>query len=675
MGDAAAWWLTCEQFADLAGLPTRTARHAIAKAAAGQPVRKWPVAVRLTESRGGRSGLRYEVALSSLPEALQRAFRAEHANANLAVACDGNDFRRITPIVPAPNQSAEVLRRWRIIEDAAAYPSRSSERAAEIERASAKHRVPVRTIQRWLKRLDDAGDDIAALGRALPSDAGRPRIVVSREFDKRFLAAGHSAELLAELGEFVTQKLRAWWASPAQRHGWTRVRLEVVTELRRECQARGIDLVRAAFHLSRYRVQEHEHFRRVDIYQHDRKRFDDEKPRITRNNAALRPMQLVCGDVQPNDCIVRRPDGTGEFTVKLIAFQDVGTHRIFPYFVQVAKGEGVRQEHIAEAFCAMVADPHWGMPEGLYLDNGSEFKILAKTEIKAALKAMGEAGERCVIHAKPYSGASKPIESKFSMLQRAVWSQMEGFSGGDRLNKKTHQVGRKTKPYSGTFQDFVAEATLRIRDFEAWPLQSGSFKGKSPLDAYSEHLSAGWRPVRVDQLALDATFCQASSALVRQGRVRTGGAVYTHPELPTLNGRTVPLSLPWRRGALPLFKHPDHGWTGLMPAMAHLPLDVAGAHEAGRLQKREARSIRDLKRAAGPVDPGANVNFRVTEIPTIAAPAPLMDAMLASEAEDMAIARADAARRTAEQQPARRKPRDLLAETIQLEKDYGLKRA
>lgn len=669
-------WLPVPAFGELAGISRRAALKAASAANQGRTWNGYPLTIReVSGGRGGRSGIRYEVALSSLPEALQRAFRDAHACDIVSHACEGNDFRRIIPIIPAPNQSAETLRRWRIMGDALAHPPRSSERAAEIERASAKHRVPVRTIQRWLKRLDDADGDIAALGRSLPSDAGRPRIVVSREFDKRFLAAGHSVQVLAELGEFTTQKLRAWWASPAQRHGWTRVRLEVVTELRRECAARGIDLPKSAFHLSRYRVQPQEHYRRVDIYQHDRKRFDDEKPRIMRNNAALRPMQLVCGDVQPNDCIVRRPDGTGEFTVKLIAFQDVGTHRIFPYFVQVAKGEGVRQEHIAEAFCAMVADPHWGMPEGLYLDNGSEFKILAKTEIKTALRALGEAGDRCVIHAKPYSGASKPIESKFSMLQRAVWSQMEGFSGGDRLNKKTHQVGRKTKPYSGSFEAFVAEAMLRIRDFEAWPLQSGSFKGKSPMDAYAEHLASGWRPVRVDQLALDATFCKADSALVRQGRLRSGGIAYTHPELAALNGRKIPLSLPWRRGAPPLFKHPDHGWTGLVPVMAHLPLDMAGAHEAGRLQKRETRSIRDLKRIAGPVDHAANINFRVAELPNMAAPAPLMDAMLASEAEDMAIARADAARRTAEQQAERNKPRDLLAEAIQLEKDYGLKRA
>jgi hypothetical protein len=79
------------------------------------------------------------------------------------------------------------------------------------------------------------------------------------------------------------------------------------------------------------------------------------------------------------DVIVRRDDGSTAWP-KIVAFMDAGTGRVFVYPVLLERGEGVRQEHVVEAFLSMVADPAWGFPQGLYLDNGSEFGALAKID-------------------------------------------------------------------------------------------------------------------------------------------------------------------------------------------------------------------------------------------------------------------------------------------------------
>ena len=77
----------------------------------------------------------------------------------------------------------------------------------------------------------------------------------------------------------------------------------------------------AAFRLPKDRVEQVSHFRIVDIHANDRKRFDDMKPRIRRDNSRFLPMEQVVMDVKPLDNIVLRADGKGEWTVRMIAFR------------------------------------------------------------------------------------------------------------------------------------------------------------------------------------------------------------------------------------------------------------------------------------------------------------------------------------------------------------------
>jgi hypothetical protein len=425
----------------------------------------------------------------------------------------------------------------------------------------------------------------------------------------------------------MTRVIAGIWQSPVQRAGWKRVRLEALTCLKRECALRGFDLpARATFDLSRRRIEELRYHRAVDIMAHDAKRHDDAKPRIRRDNSRFAPMEQIVMDVKPLDCVVARPDGSHAYP-KLIGFFDSGTHRLFGRIILLPPGEGVRQEHVTDAFLDMVQSPDWGFPQQLYFDNGSEYKHFYL--IRDAIKLISDLNNRVIIHAKPYSGASKPIESKFAVLDRHITSQMGGYTGSDRMDKKIHRMGKAAKPYNGSIEEFEREFFERLADLHAMPIGSGPFRGRSPLEIYHDHLDQGWRPVAVHRLALDCAFAkQLGPRKVDRGVITIGQQRYRHEQLAQFAGRRVPVVKPYRRSAWPLANLPEVGWVALEPEMLCLPGDVGGAQDAGRLQKQHNQAVRRLKSRALPFDPTNNVRERVAALPTRAAPAPMIDVMM-----------------------------------------------
>jgi hypothetical protein len=562
---------------------------------------------------------------------------------------DENDDQHTSAIVAhvspskftaASKQSATIAERYRVLRLIMDTPPRSKERQQAVLDASKHHEVPVRTIYRWIAQCEKHGWDMDALGRKEPADAGKQRVWVSREFDRHYRAAGYDQVALQELADWLTRLIAGWWQSPVGRAGWKRVTRETLTSLARECRERGFDLPAPAFKVSRRRIEELRFHRVVDIMQNDAKRFDDAKPRIRRDNSKLAPMEQIVMDVKPVDNQLTRPDGSLACP-KLIAFMDNGTHRTFGKMFLLPPNEGIRQEHVTQAFLEMVQDPDWGFPQTLYRDNGSEFAHFDL--IRDALKMIAEEGARVIINAKPYSGASKQIESKFSVLDKHIFSLMGGYIGSDRMDKKVQRVGKDAKPYEGSLEDFEAEFKLRLRDFETWEIGSGPFMGRSPTQIYRDHVDAGWRPVSVNPLALDCAFAkQLGDRKVDRGAIRIGPDRFRHPELAAFCGRRVRVIKPFRRDAWPLADLPEIGWVALEPEMQHLPGEIAGAVEAGRMQTQHRKATRKLKAKAAKVDPLTNISTRVAALPTRAAPAPIIDLLMSQEAERFAGARIEA---------------------------------
>ena len=504
----------------------------------------------------------------------------------------------IHPGAPAAAQEERIEQRFTAIAPTLLHPRGSAGRAQALHTAAANGEHELRTLQRWLARYEACG--IGGLANIRPRNAGRRRVSVSRAFDRAALHAQLDAGQLDEIGEELDRSLKGLWASRAERAGWREIRRLAEMLLTEACEARAIALPREAIRLSRRRVESFASFRVVNQRRNDRKAFDDAKPRIRRDWTSLAPMERVVADVKHLDVIVRRADGTLAWP-KIVAFLDAGTNRVFVHPVLLDQGEGVRQEHVIEAFLAMVCDPDWGFPKGLYLDNGVEFAAL--TKIQGALGAINELGARTIIFAQPYNASAKPIESMFARLDRYVFSLLPGYAGPNRMAKKTQRVGKAPEAFDGAWDEFCAVVTGLIVDHNTRPV-GGLWRDRSPRDWLEAKRADGWRPVGVDPVVLDAAFCDHDSRRVDRGVLKISGRRYRHTLVSALPGRTVvDIALPWRRGANPLAHVLGKRWVRLTPDIPYPAQWSEGARETGRRQKAQARYVAQLAREAPPLDP------------------------------------------------------------------------
>ena len=555
---------------------------------------KWrhaPLVVRQVSGQGGRSGLHYEVLVSSLPDALQEQYRALHADAPATIRND---------------RTADAERTWRfhLIEPALAHPRGSSQRG-EIVRAIAAQAhcspggkpitVSERCLHRWLTAFEQGG--MAGLQKPARADRGRRRVLISRLFDT---AVPFDAATRQAIAARTTEHVRALWRSGAVlsmvirmgSEGLAKATLEAgfdpgSRKLRRICQ------------LPRRFVQPHAYLRKVHRFEHDRKAHEDAKPRIRRTRAELQPMELVVGDVHHLDIYVRHEDGRLA-TPKMIGWFDFGTMRLFASFIlcpisaKTNRSEGVRNEHVIASFIAMTQNAEWGLPRHLYLDNGSEYNFAPF--IDDALKLAAEEGLSRVspiIRAKPYNAPAKAIEGVFGLLERNYFSQVPGWIGGDRMQKKTANVGQAPAPFTDTMAALENVLRAYLTVYETQP-QGGDLKGRSPRETLAQAIAAGWRRTDIDPFALRVAFSAEEARDVRQGAIMVAGQRWTCPELQSYLGDRVTVLVPkyedW--SSLPL--KDDRGrWLGnAVPDLAYHPLDPAGARDTERRSRLYEKSIR-----------------------------------------------------------------------------------
>jgi hypothetical protein len=577
-------WLTTRGFAEAVGITPRAAGAVLRAAYGGTGWRGHKLVIRRTFGRGGAGGLAYEVAWASLP-----------ADVHARMAPDGGASGAIRRT--AACSDARALARLRFVEEALKHSARSSARNAAVRSAAAAAGVSGRTLYRWLARYEQSG--IRGLGRVRARNADAPRIQISRCFDRAFRKAGHGEAALEEVAQELDQALKGLWASRAEQAGALEVKRLAEFLLLQICERRRMALPAESLRLSRRRVERFAHYRVVNQRRNDRKAFDDAKPRIRRDWTGLAPMERVIADVKHLDIIVRRPDGSATWP-KIVAFMDAGTGRVFVYPLLLERGEGVRQEHVIEAFLAMVADPAWGFPQGLYLDNGAEFGALVK--IDRALQSLNAPGVRTIIYARPYNASAKPIESLFARLDRYVFGLLPGYAGPDRMAKKTQAVGKPPAPYPGDWDRFCARVLELIQAHNLRPV-GGTRGGRSPQDWFVEKVADGWRPTAVDPSALDAAFADTDCRRVDRGVLKINGQRYSHEAIAALPARTVvDLALPWRRGARPLARVGGE-WVYLEPETLYPARWIEGARESSRRQAAQTRHVGALAKDAPRLDP------------------------------------------------------------------------
>ncbi|WP_160140550.1 transposase domain-containing protein [Blastochloris tepida] len=458
-----------------------------------------------------------------------------------------------------------------------------------------------RTIQRKIKALEDGG--LAALGRKRRADAGAKKAIITRAWDGA--VPFDDAEKL-RIRERLDQHIRNLWGNGGALSMVRRLAGEWLADTTRLAGFDpGPDDLARLCQLPQHLVERGKRARKVHVFNTDRKTFEDGKRRVRRTIEGLQPMDVVVGDVHPVDVLVRREDGSTA-TPRAIAWLDVATGRVRMTFLLFEKGRGVRNEDVARSFLDMVRDPAWGVPRHLYLDNGAEYNWA--DFIEDAMKVINGPVEYFtrsspIIKAKPYNAAAKPIEGIFAVLEKTVFNVLEGHIGGDRLRKKSANVGRPPAPFPGTWADFCQKAEGLVSYYNTNP-QRGRLGGLTPNQMLRRAQEAGWRAATIDPMALLQAFTVREARTPDRGCIAVKGRPFTCDGLSLYNGEKVEVAIP-RYGEIQVVAvfAPDGTFIGA--AREDRPfhfLDPEGAAEAARRDKVDRQLIADLRKTVEPID-------------------------------------------------------------------------
>ena len=152
------------------------------------------------------------------------------------------------------------------------------------------------------------------------------------------------------------------------------------------------------------------------------------------------------------------------------------------------------------------------------------------------------------------------------------------------MRKKTANVGRAPEPFPGTFDQLRQVIAGLLVAYESTP-QRGSLKGRSPRQVYEEAIAAGWTMTAVEPDVLRIAFSTEEPRIVRQGRIRQGGRLWTCPELQSYLGAQVSVLIPNTR-------------TGHACRCATIPAGFSASRSRIRSSSSWTRAARSRRRAA-----------------------------------------------------------------------------
>jgi hypothetical protein len=592
-------WITPQRLAKEANISRRAATAALHRAIGGRRWRDCDLSVRLVRSRGGNRGQGYEVDVASLPPALRIKF-GQQAESNILPAptapnltfdLDSDDWQRrlawLKPALAARQEGRPVGRSLREVAGTDGAPS-------------------FETLKRWLASYTKHG--VAGLQRRRRADAAKSKVMISTEWyaATRDLPLEKRREIVAEIERHVVSLYAA--GAPSRRQV-AQLATGKLVELTR---AAGVEMTDAAA-LRICQVPEHfarrgQGYQIVAIKRRDAKQFFDQHlPRIRRDRSLLLPMQCVAGDVHRADIYYRREDRSLA-TPRLIAWMDLATNRVFVTVIFFEKAKDVTREHVIGSFIEMTQA--WGMPSRLYLDNGSEY---GWTDFIAdALKCAALTGHEMkigadhggVTRARPYNAPAKVIESIFASLECGYFPAIPGYVGGDRMRSKVANVGKAPVPFPGSIDELRQHFATAVDRYNLTPLTSGHLKGKSPRQAYEDHIGAGWKMTTIDPHALEAVFADDATPKVERGRIRVRGIDYYADELLDFSGQTVWVRIPkvGDRNRLAVLDDAGHVLFFVQKDTVFAFTDQSGAREQGRRIRVMNESVAALRARTKPVD-------------------------------------------------------------------------
>lgn len=635
-------WLDAAALSDLAGIAIQVSRRAIKS-------RKWRGSDLLVQEveigRGGAGGKALQVHVDSLPSDLREAWYLERG-----IVLHEKPDTETGKMVLVPEQAHQndarfeaslALARWRIevIQPALTLKSGSAARAEMIEALAKTPRlfpngkrkaVTKRTLYNWVR--DAEAEGINGLIRKRRTDTGAKRQKVTRAWDA-FFEAHIDATKHAEISDELTTYIRSLWA--AGERGWRSITEKSTTrliEMSRELRVidfETLDLGRCGdtnakatqfglCNVNRRQVEHQREYKLLAIKDKDNAVFSDNyMPSIRRDYSSLLPRQIVVGDVHPVDIMMRREDGTVVYP-KAIAWYDVATNEIHMTFVLCEPGEGIRREHVAQSFEAMVDD--WGLPEMLYLDNGSEYSWDAMISGFTQLSKLTQSGlkvfeldgdpnvakrvangREAIVRSMPYNAKGKPgIEGAFGNIEQVFFATIPGWTAGERMNKKTHAKGKDPIAFKGGAHEFLETAGKALEWYHKRP-QHGRLAGMSPNEALRTFIDKGWGKTtlsRPEVLAL--AFAEEVERMPDRGRVsytpRRGETMYFYADELLGYDHKITLRVPAYNPEFVFCFADGELICQAFPEQTYGVLDGEGAHEVNRRGKAFRRQIAEKRK-------------------------------------------------------------------------------
>lgn len=606
-------WMGTNELAEIAGVTDRAARKAAVACDSGATWR----GVRLEIRYAGRA---IQIYAPSLPQDLRDIWHkryqkteADGSPGAVTLPAHGERGKRIARNL--------LLRQWKIdiLSPALAHAKFSRERGKALHAIVGKTftkpngkpwTASLSTLLDWLKAYETSGDH--GLDRKERKGRGQ-RVHICHAWDK---LCPLPEEMKAEIAEHMRRHVASLWRSGTP--GWNRVNQLASVELFERCRAAGWKKASVEnCSPGRAFIEKFREYALVGIRERNAKLFfDSHTPRIQRSRGGYKPADIVVGDVHPFD-VVREIDGR-EVHARLISWLDLATYDLFVSVLILPPGRGVRQEDVAASFVDMVQA--WGLPRQLRLDNGSEYKWEAMTEgfftltgLVSAFKAFnfhilkGEEtaselidGDQflAVSRARPYNAPAKQIESVFGIIERSFFSMMPGWVGGDRTNKRTHNVGKAPIPYEGADQEFMKDIAICLDLYRNTRQKDGS----SPNEKWRKAIAEGWRAVTIARHDLIFAFSEVRKVKVLTGGVRVDDQWYRADIVIPLIGKRIEIYYAkWAREAI-FYIDEDRQFHAIPLATAYRQEDGEGAREQSRLNGLKLQQIRQLKESSDALD-------------------------------------------------------------------------
>lgn len=619
-------WISPKQFSVLVNISERKAQQALANAVGGKKWRNNELQVkRLENERGGNSGLRYELYVPSLPADLKAKWYAQFLSDSrvpqVPTSMTAGSTDKDKTLLKSIDDKYEIAQwRYNIIKRALAYPPHSKERSEMINQiALQKHVKPDgttvqlnrSTLYNWLKVYGNGVKigGLPALLRKQRNDTNVERVLISRIWDKAFAHLENKDQISSALTNYI----RSLWANGCP--SWRNVLRFAENQLCELTRPYARDLHEKSLSklcvLSRTKIEREKQYQLIAIHEQDAKLyFDKYLPRIKRDRAGIFPMDIIVGDVHPVDIGVRRDDGSIAYA-RAVAWQDVATNRLWLTLVLLEKHEGVRREHVAMSFASMCQS--WGLPKKIYLDNGSEYNwsemikgftelaYLAQTDF--TVMYLDDNPElRAVVRSRPYNAPAKPIEGLFSVLEQKYFKMIPGWVGGNRMKKKTHNVGKEPEPFPGTWDEFHAAIDTALALYHTQP-QQGTLAGRSPYESLQNYIETGWGKTAIGYTELLLAFCEEETRTVYAGGyVLWNKTWYQHDRLLPYSNQKITVRYP-KHDPRFVFAFTGRKLLCTAPlAVRYGFLDRAGAKEQSRRAGKLRRYIACLKRNCDRLD-------------------------------------------------------------------------